>query len=1069
MATKKELQEKISDLKSGIESGQTPDNLKAKLRDLLKKTESELQDLEKDETPTEKKEVEKKAETTLKKVENAVKKVSGDKKSAKSILDNCRELLAKHKKDKQVAARRVEKRKKAGKPAELTPSETVSKTAKAVSSKVVSIKERTDKGLSTGELNKLSSGIVATIKATLKGIMGAGDKKVFLNDLVDEINSLKSQLPKAAEMGGSVDFQNQGAGMYKMGGGIDDNMMVGTYFGKDAIKGNVSHIAFFKAENGTNIELVGKRDSDSSSGMIFYVAINGRGLYAREYREDAYELYRDEVEKYNKKYARGGYNTGRSWYQDRARHNKAESWEKPFNQRKGKYEDGGVIVDYTEGLFADPRFDINSPSFEAGGNVLMEDTLGRVNDPSFSDVGQYRGGGMAAYYEKKKEDGGAVNSENAEMLVSQVKEIKHHTDEILDLIKSQNDVEAWVIAKAERSSTDLSDIYHYLDGRKDMFCCGGSLEKGGTTDFSNNGGEMEKIMVQLWYVTDADGKVKNISNSVEKAEVFLADKLGYSGTINYVKVPLSDWNAEKVNVGNIKQIAKSFWQTYREGGTTHHNNFNTVKVKFADPKYNYETSVNPDVSEQDVRKYFVGNMFDVGVYPEENMQQVVDIEFISKDMSFYGGKSGENRINEMADHYERYGWAKSNIFNNDSKFFEKIGKTPFETATTSFTGNDINYYDPERVYVGVGGFIPYVFEKGGKNTRFTDYYLVVNLDERGLYSADVRNPMDEIVYKINSAEEMNQMIEDGFLKYKADEDLNRLTKYLMDMDFIPNGSQIYSEEEFDDKIRNEYDKGGNVDERENNIIEILKDVSYPLTTKEYQLLSKESGYKLGDIIYVHQKMNDDIQYDVNYAKGGNIDYEKVTKADEIYKAHNRERISKGIENFSQESVDLWNEKYDDKLNKLNLNFEEREQLNPKNWYAKGGGVGNFNNNIKYLSSKKVYFDIKKGKVYPKKNLSPDMTKGVMIDEFPDSWFYDLNDYDLGTIKNYLNSKITGYAKGGGVKFKDKVEAIKKSLLARKKVPKSVQKEYGKTFSPAEAKDSAKRIAGAMRKKEMANK
>lgn len=55
--------------------------------------------------------------------------------------------------------------------------------------------------------------------------------------------------------------------------------------------------------------------------------------------------------------------------------------------------------------------------------------------------------------------------------------------------------------------------------------------------------------------------------------------------------------------------------------------------------------------------------------------------------------------------------------------------------------------------------------------------------------------------------------------------------------------------------------------------------------------------------------------------------------------------------------------------------------------------------------------------------------------------------------------------GGKVKFKDKVEAIKASLLKRKKVPAKVQKDYGKTFSPAEAEDSAKRIVGAMTAKE----
>jgi hypothetical protein len=57
------------------------------------------------------------------------------------------------------------------------------------------------------------------------------------------------------------------------------------------------------------------------------------------------------------------------------------------------------------------------------------------------------------------------------------------------------------------------------------------------------------------------------------------------------------------------------------------------------------------------------------------------------------------------------------------------------------------------------------------------------------------------------------------------------------------------------------------------------------------------------------------------------------------------------------------------------------------------------------------------------------------------------------------------ADGGKVKFDDKVKSIQASLLKRKKVAPSVQKDYGKTYNKAEAKKSAKRIVGAMTAKE----
>jgi hypothetical protein len=85
--------------------------------------------------------------------------------------------------------------------------------------------------------------------------------------------------------------------------------------------------------------------------------------------------------------------------------------------------------------------------------------------------------------------------------------------------------------------------------------------------FYNDGGEVEE-MKQLWFVTDSRGAVKNISTSISAAEVFLASALKYDGVINYVKVPLKDWESEKVSVGNIRGYASSFWKNYKKGGVT---------------------------------------------------------------------------------------------------------------------------------------------------------------------------------------------------------------------------------------------------------------------------------------------------------------------------------------------------------------------------------------------------------------------------------------------------------------------------------------------------------------------
>ena len=76
--------------------------------------------------------------------------------------------------------------------------------------------------------------------------------------------------------------------------------------------------------------------------------------------------------------------------------------------------------------------------------------------------------------------------------------------------------------------------------------------------------------------------------------------------------------------------------------------------------------------------------------------------------------------------------------------------------------------------------------------------------------------------------------------------------------------------------------------------------------------------------------------------------------------------------------------------------------------------------------------------------------------------------EMKAIKAYMDNEDLLYndymAMGGKVKFEDKVKAIKESLLKRKKVSPKVQKDYGKTYSPKEAEESAKRIAASQRMK-----
>lgn len=58
---------------------------------------------------------------------------------------------------------------------------------------------------------------------------------------------------------------------------------------------------------------------------------------------------------------------------------------------------------------------------------------------------------------------------------------------------------------------------------------------------------------------------------------------------------------------------------------------NSVKVLFADSRYNYTTNVSSQSTEETARDYFVGKLFDFGIYPNEDFQKCIDIEFINNN------------------------------------------------------------------------------------------------------------------------------------------------------------------------------------------------------------------------------------------------------------------------------------------------------------------------------------------------------------------------------------------------------------------------------------------------------
>jgi hypothetical protein len=140
-----------------------------------------------------------------------------------------------------------------------------------------------------------------------------------------------------------------------------------------------------------------------------------------------------------------------------------------------------------------------------------------------------------------------------------------------------------------------------------------------------------------------------------------------------------------------------------------------------------------------------------------------------------------------------------------------------------------------------------------------------------------------------------------------------------------------------DNLLLKYQKNGS--EYEFYIYEpVTKNVSAYQQNK-YLCKNKDCPIKMTYNQFINYLYTETYLDDLEYENGGGVDFDKINKANEIYREHNLELKEKGIEQFSKESAELWDKGgYDERLKKLNLTFEEKLNLDPKKWYSDGGGV-----------------------------------------------------------------------------------------------------------------------------------
>jgi ribosomal protein L21E len=73
----------------------------------------------------------------------------------------------------------------------------------------------------------------------------------------------------------------------------------------------------------------------------------------------------------------------------------------------------------------------------------------------------------------------SVEQENIDMVKNQAIQVEHHAKELMATLKSNPRVDAWVVAKMDRATQNLSDITHYLDGEEKSYAKGGTMHPKG--------------------------------------------------------------------------------------------------------------------------------------------------------------------------------------------------------------------------------------------------------------------------------------------------------------------------------------------------------------------------------------------------------------------------------------------------------------------------------------------------------------------------------------------------------------------------------------------------------------
>jgi hypothetical protein len=144
-----------------------------------------------------------------------------------------------------------------------------------------------------------------------------------------------------------------------------------------------------------------------------------------------------------------------------------------------------------------------------------------LESEGFANGGEFGGGGEAE------------DQDNRTMIMRQAKEVSHHVEELNEILSKQPDIDAWVVAKMQDVTTQLSEITHYLDSRVG-FRLGGDDIQAVQDSMLKDGGEIilgggsmvsvqDSILANGARLDNAQASIKDIERQLEKYQRLAAD------------------------------------------------------------------------------------------------------------------------------------------------------------------------------------------------------------------------------------------------------------------------------------------------------------------------------------------------------------------------------------------------------------------------------------------------------------------------------------------------------------------------------------------------------------------